>query len=56
MIRKHDDDYNIDKICFYVKDPNGSKYQYLIKKLLKNGKKKPTRRNKDDVYSYGENH
>ena len=35
MIKKHDDDYNIDKIYFYVRDPNQSKYQYLIKKREK---------------------
>ena len=35
MIKKHDDDYNIDKMYFYVRDPNQSKYQYLIKKREK---------------------
>ena len=35
MIKKHDDDYNIDKMYFYVRDPNQSKHQYLIKKREK---------------------
>ena len=31
--QQHDDDYNIiGKIYLYVKDPNETKYQYLIKK------------------------
>ena len=34
MIKKHYD-YNIDKIYFYIRDPNQSKYQYLIKKCEK---------------------
>ena len=36
--QEEDDDYNvIDKIYLHVKDPNKSKYQYLIKNRENNG-------------------
>ena len=35
QMKKQDDDYIIDKIYLYVKDPNEVKCQYLIKKREK---------------------
>ena len=38
LIKEDNDDYSIsDKVYLYDKDANESKYQYLIKRCLKNG-------------------